>query len=136
MELLKLVQHQVRLGAPLPWNVRDAQGNLLLARGYLLADADQMTALLERGAFVDIEEVKAVRRAEAAAAAAAAASGPPPTIFAMWEAAIWRLDLVLRSASLESGFPQRVDELARHIISLAASTSRCGRTRNALAPTH
>jgi HD-GYP domain-containing protein (c-di-GMP phosphodiesterase class II) len=116
MQMLKVVQHQVRLGAPLPWNVRDAQGKLLLAQGQLLADAEQMNALLDRGAFVDVEEIRVARRAEAAAAAAAA---PPATIFSLWEAAIWSLDRVLRSASLEPGFAQRVDDLARHIITLA-----------------
>ena len=33
MQLLRLVQGQVRLGEPLPWGVRDEHGKLLLARG-------------------------------------------------------------------------------------------------------
>jgi HD-GYP domain-containing protein (c-di-GMP phosphodiesterase class II) len=123
MQLLKLVQHQVRLGAPLPWNVRDEHGKLLLAQGQLLADDAQLGTLLERGAFVDAEEVRAARRAEAAAAAVAAA---PASIFSIWEATIWRLDRVLRSAGLEAGFAQRVDELARHVVALAERDADIG----------
>jgi hypothetical protein len=69
MQLLALVQGQVRLGEPLPWGVRDAVGNLLLARGQMMNSAAQIEALLERGATVDIEELRAV--AEAASRAAA-----------------------------------------------------------------
>jgi HD-GYP domain-containing protein (c-di-GMP phosphodiesterase class II) len=116
MPLLKLVQHQIRIAAPLPWNVRDEHGKLLLAQGLLVADEAQLDALLQRGAFVDVDEVRAARRAEAAEAQAAAA---PATIFSVWEAAIWRLDRLLRSAGLEPGFPERVDEFARHLVALA-----------------
>ena len=116
MQLLKLVQHQIRLGAALPWNVRNENGRLLLAQGQLIADEGQLEALLDRGAFVDVEEVRAARKAEAAEAAATTAQA---TIFSMWEAALWRLDRVLRSAGLEPGFPQRVDDLARYVVALA-----------------
>jgi hypothetical protein len=62
MQLLKLMQNLVRLGEPLPWGVRDAQGNLLLAQGHVVANSAQLAAILERGAFVDVEEVKAAAK--------------------------------------------------------------------------
>jgi len=34
---LSTVKHRVRLGAPLPFNVRDADRSLLLARGQMVA---------------------------------------------------------------------------------------------------
>lgn len=113
MQLLKLVQSQVRLGEPLPWGVRDAQGQLLLARGHVVADLDQLEALLERGAFVDIEEVRA-----AAKRAEAEANKRPLGLFALWERLLWQLDRVLRSVSDEPGFPARVDELVEHVVAL------------------
>ena len=67
MQLLKLVHNLVKLGEPLPWGVRDANGKLLLAQGHLIATADQLAAVLERGAFVDIEEAKAAAKRATAA---------------------------------------------------------------------
>ena len=113
MQLLKLVQSQVRLGEPLPWGVRDAQGQLLLARGRVIADLDQLEALLERGAFVDIEEVRA-----AAKAAEATAAKRPLSLFALWERTLWQLDRLLRGCAEEPGFPARVDELVQHVVAL------------------
>jgi HD-GYP domain-containing protein (c-di-GMP phosphodiesterase class II) len=121
MQLLALVQGQVRLGEPLPWGVRDAVGNLLLARGQMMNSAAQIEALLERGATVDIEELRAVAEA---ASRAAAQPQRAPTLFGQWEQALWQLDRVLRSvqgvggAPAEPGFVDRVDGLARQIMAL------------------
>lgn len=113
MQLLKLVQSQVRLGEPLPWGVRDAQGQLLLARGHVIADAGQLETLLERGAFVDIEEVRAAaKRAEAEAKR-------PLNLFALWERVLWQLDRVLRGIDeAEPPFAARMDELVQHVVAL------------------
>ena len=51
------VKHRVTLGAPLPFNVRDADGTLLLARGRVLRSREQMELLFERGALVDLDEL-------------------------------------------------------------------------------
>ncbi|WP_372528910.1 HD-GYP domain-containing protein [Piscinibacter sp.] len=120
MQLIKLVPSLVRLGEPLPWDVRDEHGKLLLANGHLIEDADHLTALLERGAYVNAEEARAVAKA---AAAKAAAKRPderqrPVSLFTIWERALWQLDRLLRRASEEPGFPARAEELARHIVTL------------------
>lgn len=117
MQLLKLVQSQVQLRVPLPWGVRDAHGNLLLAKGQVISSESQLELLLERGASVDIEEVRA------AAAAHAAAAAPPavqrvPSLFNHWEDVLWQLDRVLRSVQAEPGFGERIDALAREIATL------------------
>ncbi len=113
MQLLRLVSSLVKVGEPLPWGVRDQQGKLLLAQGRIIASADQLSAILERGAFVDAEEAReAARRA----------SDPdkrqehqrPLNLFTIWERSLWQLDRLLRGTG-EAGFPERVDELARHI---------------------
>ena len=115
MKLLKLVQNQVRVGEPLPWGVRDDQGKLLLAQGHVVTTAAQMAAILERGAYVDVEEVKAAAKH---GAEAEQQHQRPVNLFTLWERMLWQLDRLLRSAQDEPGFPQRADELARHIVAL------------------
>jgi hypothetical protein len=63
------VQQHLRVGAPLPFNIRDHDRTLLLARGQRVHTADQLQALLDRGALVDIDELLSpadrIRRASA-----------------------------------------------------------------------
>ena len=113
MHLLRLVRNQVKLGQPLPWGVRDAAGHLLLARGQMIENELQLEQLLERGASVDIEEV----RAAAAAAKAEAEARRPSSLFDQWEQTLWQLDRALRSTA-EAGFAGRIQALADHIVAL------------------
>lgn len=55
---LATVKHRVRLGVPLPFNVRHADTTLLLARGQQIASQEQLDALFERGALVDMAELR------------------------------------------------------------------------------
>jgi HD-GYP domain-containing protein (c-di-GMP phosphodiesterase class II) len=119
MQLLRLVQSQVQLGVALPWGVRDASGQLLLARGQVLHDSAQLDALLARGATVDASEVRAAAAAAAAARAAQqSASNHPATLFALWEKLLWELERVLKSASEPEGFVARVEAVATHLVAL------------------
>lgn len=117
MQMLKLIPQHVRLGEPLLWSVRDAEGHLLLARGHLITDAGQMAALLERGAFVDVEEVK-----NSVAAGAPKRTDPDKqrsnTVFELWERALWQLDRLLRGAHETPDFAGKVEELALHLHTL------------------
>lgn len=114
MQLLKLVTSLVKLGEPLPWGVRDAQGKLLLAQGHVIENAGQLAAVLERGAFVDVEEAKAaVKRA----AEAERQPQRPANLFTLWERLLWQLDRLLRSVE-EPGFAARADEFALHLAQL------------------
>ena len=118
MQLLKLVTNLVKLGEPLPWGVRDAQGKLLLAQGHIIEDAGQLATVLERGAFVDVEEAKAaaVRRATEEKQRAQQPQRPV-NLFTLWERELWNLDRLLRSAE-EPGFAERADEVAQHLVAL------------------
>ena len=58
---LATVRHRITFGAPIPFNIRNADHTLLLARGQVVRDLDQMESLLERGAIVDTEELKGPR---------------------------------------------------------------------------
>jgi HD-GYP domain-containing protein (c-di-GMP phosphodiesterase class II) len=54
---LSAVKHRLKLGAPLPFNVRNADKTLILARGQKIESAADLAALLERGALVDLAEL-------------------------------------------------------------------------------
>ena len=54
---LSQVQQRIDVGVPLPFNIRDHDQTLLLARGQRVQSAAQLQALLERGALVDINEL-------------------------------------------------------------------------------
>lgn len=54
---LSSVKHRVQPGAPLPFNVRDADCTLLLARGRMVESQEHLEALFRRGALVDIAEL-------------------------------------------------------------------------------
>ncbi len=56
---LSTVKHRVKPGAALPFNVRDADATLLLARGHIVESQEQLDALFTRGALVDINELLA-----------------------------------------------------------------------------
>jgi len=70
MQLLPMqeVIGQIQAGQPLPWGVRDVDGNLLLARGHAV-DAAMLKTLLARGMFVDAAEAARVNGAVRAATA-------------------------------------------------------------------
>ncbi|MFY9513239.1 MAG: HD domain-containing phosphohydrolase [Rubrivivax sp.] len=54
---LSSVKEHVVLGAPLPFSVRDTGRMLLLARGQVIADEEQLQALFKRGALVEADEL-------------------------------------------------------------------------------
>jgi HD-GYP domain-containing protein (c-di-GMP phosphodiesterase class II) len=109
--LLRLVQRQILVGKPLPFGVRDELGHLLLAKGQVVADDAHLAALLDRGAYVDAEEMRVLRQA------AVAKPARKLTLFDQWEQMIWRLDGLLRSTG-EAGFAARVAELAVALLAL------------------
>lgn len=82
MKMLRLPRSKVQLGAPLPWNVRDESGRLLLSKGHVVETEGLLTALLERGAFVDVEEIKAA----ASQVVEAPRPGAPrePNLISLW----------------------------------------------------
>jgi hypothetical protein len=54
---LASLKHRVNVGIPLPFNVRDADETLMLARGKIVGNLAQLEALFERGALVDMAEL-------------------------------------------------------------------------------
>ena len=55
--VLAAVKHRIQLGQPLPFNVRNLDETLLLARGHVFESREQIETLLQRGAIVDLAEL-------------------------------------------------------------------------------
>ncbi len=112
IELLRLVTSQVKVGAPLPFSVRDEGGKLLLARGQMIDSNNQLASLLARGLYVDVEEIQAIRDGRSADVERHKVS-----LFDLWEQAIWRLERLYKSID-EPGFGDRCHAFALQLIGL------------------
>lgn len=122
MKLLRLPRSQVRLGMKLPWNVRDANCVLLLAKGFVLLDQAQLDELLMRGAFVDEVEARAAA-AEAASNKLLISGGDPrkslgavASVFGVWDQTTETLKLLLSDQLKDPDFPGRMRAFAQHMI--------------------
>ena len=106
---LSLVKARVALGAPLPFNIRDSDGTLMLARGQMIDSAEQRSALFERGALVDLAELlsstEQVQRAS------------PAELPALWGRCLDRLGQALRESAQE-GFVDALNDAAPPVLAL------------------
>jgi HD-GYP domain-containing protein (c-di-GMP phosphodiesterase class II) len=109
--LLKLVASQIKVGAPLPFNVRDEHGNLLLAAAQVVLSERQLEALLARGIHADVEEIKAL-------AAGRRVEPQRPTLFARWGRCYWGLEALAREPLPPEEFGARCNELGDNLQSL------------------
>ena len=109
---IQQVGGQLKAGAPLPFGVRDAEGKLLLAKGQMVPNEQMREALLARGVFVDLDELKDPSRRGADDAAGG------EDFFARWEALQTRLSVLLR-APQEPLFLPRVKECVGQLIAWA-----------------
>ena len=117
MQLLKLVANMVKLGEPLPWGVRDAQGKLLLAQGQVITDPEQLSAMIDRGGFVHVEEAREAVKRAAELQKQRQQQQRPVNLFTLWEREMWQLDRLLRSTE-EAGFVARAEEVVEQLVAL------------------
>lgn len=111
MQLISLDQvfRILKPGVPLPFGVCDAEGRLLLSKGHVVPDQARLTDLLNRGMFVDAEEVK-----RSVGGRAADASPPPAEKFpTRWEALQRKLGLLLRAPENPDFLPRMCDVAAQ-----------------------
>lgn len=108
MKLLRLCTHQLKINEPLPWNVRNEPGHLLLGKGFLLTDQAQIDSLLERGVYVDVEEYEAHQKA---LKAAQARKDP----FSLWANILKHTGTLLRNHKTNPKFAQDVGTLSTQI---------------------
>ncbi|RTL38679.1 MAG: hypothetical protein EKK53_18720 [Burkholderiales bacterium] len=109
---IQQVGSHIKSGAALPFGVRDAEGKLLLAKGQMVPSDQMREALLNRGVFVDLDELR-----DASARGSEGGTGSED-FFARWEALQTRLSVLLR-APQETLFLPRVKECAAQLIGWA-----------------
>jgi HD-GYP domain-containing protein (c-di-GMP phosphodiesterase class II) len=106
---LSLVKKRVKVGAPLPFNIRDSDRTLLLARGQVVENFDQMDALFTRGALVDLAELQTpadkVRQA------------PPEALPGLWTDCLNKLGDALRE-SCRDGYVDALEDNAAPVMAL------------------
>ncbi len=106
---LSLVQQRISIGAPLPFNIRDNDGTLLLARGQMIASMAFRQALFERGALVDLAELRSP--------ADGAKLATPAQLPGLWTACLDTLGQTLRDSAKE-GFVDALNEAAPPVVAL------------------
>jgi hypothetical protein len=105
--LAKMPSVDVRRGMPLPWDVHDADGKLLLARGHLLASDSVLDTLIARGGCVHLD------------ARPAAAPAPPPPKSLPVRFATLKTELAeLLMHHRKRGFLERIRAIADIVIGL------------------
>jgi HD-GYP domain-containing protein (c-di-GMP phosphodiesterase class II) len=117
MKLLRLPMSKVKLGIPLPWNVRDASERLLLSKGQVVDSQIQLDALIERGAFVDAEEARA---AESLIVSQVPTSTPKhsPNLFAIWDDLPNQMRVLVDGLKDITGAENRINSFVYSIIGL------------------
>jgi hypothetical protein len=106
---LATVQHRITVGAPLPFNVYDADRTLLLARRHRVESAQQLAALCARGTLVDLDELLS--------ATERAAQAPLEELPRLWTACLDAVGRVLADSSAPT-FRGALDEAAEPVAAL------------------
>lgn len=100
---LASVQHRFAVGRPLPFNVRNADHTLLLARGQVIENHEQLEALFLRGCLVDLAELRSPQELIRAA--------PPQELPRLWHQCLDRVGSTLQNCRGE-GFAGALDEVS------------------------
>lgn len=101
-EMHALTAADIALGEALRWDVYDAQGTLLLRKGFVVASARQLETLLARGLFATAAEYA---EALGATPQEAAAADAPPSALRLMRQALERLQAVLASLAGDAPRP-------------------------------
>ncbi len=106
---LSQLKQRVVVGAPLPFNIRDHDGTLLLAHGQWVDTQAQLEALFQRGAQVDLAELQSpLMRAHHA---------PPAELPGLWGDSLTQLANTLRTCE-DEGFADALDAHAAPVLAL------------------
>lgn len=106
---LATVTNRILLGNPLPFNVRNADRTLLLARGQRLQSQAQLDALLQRGCVVDLSELTN-RREDVM-------NAPREKLGELWADSMNRIAQAMRMSS-KPGFSQALNEASEPVLAL------------------
>ncbi|MBV1775619.1 HD domain-containing protein [Burkholderiaceae bacterium DAT-1] len=115
MNHIRVRHSDIDIGKPLPWDVYDEKGTLLLSKGYVVATENQVDRLISVGVFADANALKASRlaqyEAEQAEVFAAPVSTPWLDLRKRMELLYEDLDRVMASGQ----FVWQIQEIARQI---------------------
>jgi len=89
---------------------------LLLAKGYIVTTGPQLDNILERGAFVDVEEIRAVTQAVAPSQAPTVAA--PPNLFDLWNQTSEILRVLLNPPQRPPDILAQLDAFAARLVVL------------------
>lgn len=103
MEQERLKEGDVILGQPLPWNVFDRHGTLLLRMGYRIEDQGQLDALMARGMYLNANQ----------ALGPVDETGSRISPFELVDQVTGKLERLLHRIHIEEDFQGRVLELTR-----------------------
>jgi hypothetical protein len=117
MKLLRLPASKVQLGHPLPWNVRDADTRLLLSKGQVVDSQSQLDQLLQRGAFVDLEEAKAAE-GQLVPKTSESPIKRAPTAFSVWDDLPNQLRVLFEELRITHDAEERIDAFVTQIVGL------------------
>lgn len=112
METCRLNTNHVRLGVPLPGDIYDEHGHMLLSKGQILNSQSQLDELLERGLYVDISLFEAHFKPSAP---------PPPPVENKFDPFLVRgtmklsLNRLLRGITDASTSSAQIFEFAEHV---------------------
>lgn len=102
----KLSYHDIRMSRPLPWDVFDDAGMLLLRKGYVIETETQVRGLVERGLYIVADNIAPVP----------AAAAPEPEVkfdpFWLWDDIHSKLVRVLRDVENEEFVEDRITGIA------------------------
>lgn len=121
MKLIRLPRSKIKLGQPLPWNVRDETTRLLLSRGHVVEDEHLLDALVTRGVFVDLEEARAVAHEESQAAQDSMSVSTlkrPTHLFSQWDRSAEEMHKLMGQVPKAPLQPAQVAEFAHWLIEL------------------
>ncbi len=108
---LSLVKQRICVGAPLPFNIRDHDQTLLLAKGQMVETTAQLEALFDRGALVDV--------AELLSASDRVRLARPEDLPGLWTTCLERINTTLQ-APQHSGFRDALDASSAPVLALVA----------------
>jgi HD-GYP domain-containing protein (c-di-GMP phosphodiesterase class II) len=106
---LSAVRHRIRVGEPLPFNVRNADRTLLLARGQQVGSSEQLLSLFERGALVDLAELQTARDR--------LVQVPRDQLPQHWSSCMNQVSRTLQNAP-DGGFRDALDDAAAPVVAL------------------
>jgi len=114
MEKHRIMMADLIIGEPLPWDVFDAAGKLLLVKGHVLRNERQIESLVDRGLFIDAME-RGKRRPTAEQVS------EPPSALRMINAINRRLEALLVNLPNESKAEEKLLEVATALVRAAIS---------------